>query len=201
MYEWRKMSTEERQATLRLRMQQKRPWHAPPHWKYEGLVRFIVTASCYEHQPIIGESLERMVEFETELLTTCNDFGVTVYAWCVLLNHYHILIQTDKIAEFQKDGLGKLHGRTAFRWNGEDAQRGRKIWYKSFERPMKSDRHFWASLNYIHHNPVHHGYVDKWQDWNFSSADNYLEKFGREKVTEIWKEYPILDYGKDWDNF
>lgn len=195
------MSEEDRTEVLKVRMVWKQPWHAPPHWKYEGLVRFIVTSACYEHQPIIGLHLERMYEFENELLTTCNDFGATVYAWCVLPNHYHLLLQTDKIAEFQKDGLGKLHGRTSFRWNGEDQQRGRKIWYKSFERPMKSDRHFWASMNYIHNNPVHHGYVKKWQDWNFSSANNFLEKFGRVKTTELWNEYPILDYGKDWDSY
>jgi putative transposase len=201
MYNWRKMSEEDRTEVLKVRMARKQPWHAPPHWKYEGLVRFIVTSACYEHQPIIGLHLERMYEFEHDLLATCNDFGATVYAWCVLPNHYHLLLQTDKIAEFQKDGLGKLHGRTSFRWNGEDQQRGRKIWYKSFERPMKSDRHFWASMNYIHNNPVHHGYVKKWQDWNFSSANNFLEKFGRVETTKLWNEYPILDYGKDWDSY
>ena len=33
------------------------------------------------------------------------------------------------------------------------------------ERAMRSDRHFWATLNYAHHNPVHHGYVARWTDW------------------------------------
>jgi putative transposase len=64
---------------------------------------------------------------------------------------------------------------------------------------MRSNRHFWASVNYIHHNPVHHGYVEKWQDWAFSSASGFLEKFGREKTVQIWNEYPVLSYGKDWD--
>ena len=133
------------------------------------------------------------------MIKTCADFNAKLYAWCVLPNHYHILIQTDKIREFQSIGLGNLHGRTAFQWNGEDNRRGRKIWYKSFERPMKSNRHFWASMNYIHNNAVHHGYVEKWQDWIYSSATNFIDSFGREKTAEFWKEYPILDYGKDWD--
>jgi len=199
MYDWRKMNDEERARTLEERKARKQPWHAPPHWEYEGLVRFIVTAACYEYKHIIGDSRERMAEFEIDLLNTCENFGVRLYAWCVLPNHYHILIQTDKTKEFQKGGLGKLHGQTSFQWNGEDNQRGRKIWHKSFERPMKSNRHFWASLNYVHHNAVHHGYVKRWQDWPFSSANNFVENFGREKTVEIWKKYPILDYGKDWD--
>ncbi len=193
------MSDEERAETLTERKARKQPWHAPPRWEYEGLIRFIVTAACYEHKHIIGFSRERIANFENDLLETCRNFGVTLYAWCVLPNHYHILIQTDKIKEFQNEGLGKLHGKTSFSWNSEENRRGRKIWYKSFERPMKSNRHFWASLNYVHHNAVHHGYVKRWQDWAFSSADSFLENFGREKTAEIWKEYPILDYGKDWD--
>ena len=199
MYDWRKMSDEERSAALRERVARKQLWHAPPHWEYEGLVRFIVTAACYEHQHIIGYKRQRIADFETDLLETCRDFGVILYAWCVLPNHYHILIQTDKIREFQSIRLGKFHGITSFQWNSEENERGRKVWYKSFERPMKSNRHFWASLNYIHNNAVHHGYVKKWQDWAYSSANNFMKKFGRERTLEIWNEYPILDYCKDWD--
>jgi putative transposase len=64
---------------------------------------------------------------------------------------------------------------------------------------MKSERHFWASLNYVHHNPVHHGYVKHWQDWPWSDAKVFLEKIGHGKALEIWGNYPILDYGKKWD--
>ncbi|MCE7962164.1 MAG: hypothetical protein DYH05_06640 [Acidobacteria bacterium ACB1] len=159
----------------------------------------MVTAACYEHNPIIGHSAARMAEFETELVEACHEFGVHVYAWCVLLNHYHILIQTDDIQGF-RIRLGKLHGSTSFRWNGEEDKRGRKVWYQSFERPMRSEAHFWASVNYIHNNPVRHGYCRKWQDWSFSSASTFIDQFGREETLKIWNEYPTLDYGKGWDD-
>ena len=66
---------------------------------------------------------------------------------------------------------------------------------------MKSERHFYASLNYVLHNPVHHKYCERWQDWQCSNAKEYLEQTGKEKAAEIWREYPILDYGKNWDVF
>ncbi len=66
---------------------------------------------------------------------------------------------------------------------------------------MKSIGHFWATMNYIHHNAVHHEYVDKWEDWPFSSARRYLKAFGKDKAAEIWRKYPILDYGKRWDDY
>lgn len=66
---------------------------------------------------------------------------------------------------------------------------------------MKSNRHFYASLNYVLHNPVHHGYCQQWQDWQWSNAKEYLKQIGREKAAEIWHEYPISNYGKKWDVF
>ena len=85
--------------------------------------------------------------------------------------------------------------------NGEDSARGRKVWYNCFERPMKSSRHFWTTLNYVHHNPVHHDYVQEWQDWPWSSAAEFLERVGRVQALAIWTQYPIMDYGKKWDVF
>jgi putative transposase len=54
-------------------------------------------------------------------------------------------------------------------------------------------------MNYIHNNPVKHGYVAKWQDWPFSSAHWYLEMKGHDWLLENWRDYPVLDYGNDWD--
>jgi putative transposase len=64
---------------------------------------------------------------------------------------------------------------------------------------MKSERHFWATLNYVLHNAVRHSYVERWQDWPYSSAAQYLEEVGREEAERRWREYPVLDYGNDWD--
>jgi putative transposase len=104
-----------------------------------------------------------MTQCEGDLLEICNKFSTSVYAWCILPNHYHVVVQTEQIEPLVKE-IGLFHGRSSFLWNGEDNQRGRQVWYNCFERPIKSDRHFWATLNYVHNNPVHHGYVDRWQD-------------------------------------
>jgi putative transposase len=201
MYDWQKMSDDERKKVLHERKSRKVAWHSPPRFEYDGNLTFIVTAACYEHKAIIGTSTKRLAEFEASIIEICNEFEINLFAWCILPNHYHLLLKTNEIKEFQHKGLGKLHGQTSYNWNKTDNQTGRKVWYRSFERQISSTRHFWASLNYIHHNATKHGYVNKWQDWLFSSANKYLENFGREKAQFIWHEYPILDYGKDWDIF
>ena len=33
----------------------------------------------------------------------------------------------------------------------------------------------------------------------WSSATEYLAQTGVEKAKRVWQDYPIRDYGKDWD--
>jgi putative transposase len=198
MYDWRTMTEEERSRVMALRRARRYPKHSPPHWDLKGDLHYLISAACYEHITVIGKSPERMTDCEAEVLQICREFGSETHAWCILPNHYHVLVRTERIKEFRRE-LGQFHGRSSFNWNKEDEQRGRKVWHNCFERPMKSERHFWASLNYVHHNPVHHGYVEHWQDWPWSSAAEFLQRVGREKAAEIWKKYPVLDYGKKWD--
>lgn len=65
---------------------------------------------------------------------------------------------------------------------------------------MKSERHFWATMDYIHHNPVKHRIAERWQDWPYSSARLTLAQFGRDAMVELWKGYPIDEYGEGWDD-
>jgi putative transposase len=197
MYVWRKLTKRQRGELMEFRLRQKLPWHSLPHRQSEK-IHYLLSAACYEHVPIIGRDLLRMAAFEAKLLQTLEENSERIIAWCVLPNHYHSLIETRSILTVVEN-IGRMHGKTSFCWNGEDNQRGRKVWFNCADRFMRSDRHFWATLNYIHNNPVHHGYVTRWQDWPFSSAGGYLSGMGKEKALEIWREYPLLDYGKSWD--
>ncbi len=199
MYYWRKLTDIQREEVLRQRIGRKFPWHRPPHFDYVGPVTFLISAACFEHNHIVGKNSSRMNEFESELLQACSEANSSIFAWCILTNHYHLLTRTDDIRLLRKN-IGQVHGRTSRRWNLEDNTPGRKVWFNYFDRHMQSDRHYWATLNYIHHNPVHHGYVARWQDWPHSSVHNYLAEVGRDEATRIWKEYPLLDYGKGWDD-
>ena len=198
MYEWRKMTPEQREHALKLRKQKGYPWHSPPH-RVGKTDYYHLHATCFEHKPIIGTTPERLSEFTERLLETMKQFLAIVFAWCVLPNHYHLLIKSTDILMLFKE-IGKLHGRLSYLWNGEENCRGRKVWYNFRERYIRNQRHFWIVMNYIHHNPVHHGYVKHWQEWPFSSAMEFIEMVGREKAGEIWRKYPIKDYGKDWDD-
>jgi putative transposase len=197
MYLWRKLNEKQREELLEFRRFNGRPWHSPQHREGQN-GRYLLTAACYEHRHIIGLNPKRLADFSERLLKVLETDCEEIYAWCVLPNHYHALVLTVKLPVLLHN-IGKLHGQSSFEWNGEEDERGRKVWFNCVETGMKSDRHFWATLNYVHHNPVHHGYVQQWQDWPFSSGAAFLEKTDREQAARLWKEYPVLDYGKDWD--
>ena len=117
----------------------------------------------------------------------------------MLPNHYHALVEAPNILGLLH-ALGRFHGRTSYAWNGEDGTRGRKVFFRTVERAIRSERHYWATLNYVHHNPVHHGYVARWTDWAWSSAAEYLARTDPEEAKRLWRECPLDDYGKGWDN-
>ncbi len=199
-YLWRRLTPPQREELLRHRQLLRRPWHRPPHFQ-QGLIHYLFTAACYEHRPILGTNLARMAAFASCLLET---LGVTPgtsvpAAWCVLPNHYHVLVRCSDPKPIVRS-LGQLHGRTSFRWNTEDGTRGRKVWHGVSDRAMRNEEHFWATVNYLHHNPVKHGYVDTWQEWPFSSAADFLAELGRDEATSIWHRYPVDHYGEGWDD-
>jgi putative transposase len=198
MYRWRRMSGSQRTSVLELRRQEHRPWHSPPHFESDTTTYYMVTAACFEHCHIIGESPERISDFERRLFELVQSLSTSVFAWNILPNHYHALVDTPSIKTLLTS-LGRLHGKTSFEWNGEDNRRGRQVWFNAAETCMKSEGHYYASLNYVLHNAVHHGYVVKWTDWPYCNATEYIDVIGRERALKIWKNYPLHDYGKDWD--
>jgi len=164
-----------------------------------GCRHYHVTAACYEHRPLIGETIERMSQFAADWLTVLDAHSTEINAWAVLPNHYHALVLTDCVLPLLQ-ALGKFHGRTSHQWNGEDNARGRQVWCKAVETAMKSQSHYHGTVNYVHHNPVKHGYVKKWTEWPWSSAAAYLDSLGEAEAALLWKKYPVDDYGRGWDD-
>lgn len=198
MYRWRKLTPEQRRETLSQRKLQRHPWHSPPHTRQtKGL--YLITATCYEHKPWIGQSDGRMSRFSEDLLDTLNAHTLRIDAWAVLPNHYHAVVFTDTFPALLH-ALGLLHGRSSFAWNREDGVRGRKVWFNVLERAINDDAHHVRAIHYILHNPVKHGHVKKWDEWRWSSAGEYLKRIGREEAERRWKEYPLLDFGRGWDD-
>jgi putative transposase len=198
MYDYRKMTSAERAKVVMARKSLGCPWHAPPHFGQSGGV-YIISAACYEHRPIMAADTRR-AEWERAVI---DGFGlqsperIDVRAWVVLPNHYHLIIEGDLHVSARR--IARLHNGKATQWNREDQTQGRKVWHRFSDRIIRTERHYYASLNYIHANPVKHGYAASATDWAWSSFSVYLDAVGRECLADWWRQYPVGDYGKGWD--
>ncbi len=197
MYEYRKLSREEREKLVEERLRLGYPPHRPPHLALDQAC-YLLTAVCYEHRPHM-HTTERRQQILDQLFEQFILQGMVVLAWVVLTNHYHVLV---KVSEFEalSDIFKQIHGRSSFEWNQEDKLRGRKVWYRYSDRLIRSERHYYTTLNYIHYNPVKHGLVTSPYDWQWSSVNWYLETQGREWLQDTWRRYPVRAYGKNWDD-
>src|SRR3569832_332681 len=168
-YVWRKLNSKQREEVLNWRKTVLHPWHSPPHRPNYGRTQFLVSAACYEHAYHIGYSLERMDSFSATLLDVLKAYASRTVVWCVLPNHYHALVQTDNVLRLLYE-LGRFHGRTSFLWNKEEGTVGRQNFRGAVERYMRSERHFFATVNYVLNNPLYHKYVNLWPEWPLCSA-------------------------------
>jgi putative transposase len=198
MYRWREWTPEQRRAILKERCERNQPCHSPAHVESDRTTYYMITAACFEHHSVVGFSDERMAEFSIKLCDMLQEASRALFAWVVLPNHYHVLVDAPEVKRTLKQ-LGMLHGRSSFDWNGEESLRGRQVWCNAAETAMKSEGHFYASQNYILNNPVHHGYCSKWTEWPFSSAEEYLSSLGRDQAIHFWNAYPLYEYGQSWD--
>ncbi|WDE99129.1 hypothetical protein PQO03_14935 [Lentisphaera profundi] len=197
MYDWRNLSEVDKDRTLEWRKFRAYPKHNTPH--LEGVSKlYHISAACFEHKNIIGLNPVRMNEFCKKLVAFCEAHDLGLHAWCVLPNHYHLLLRIEDLKEFSILH-GRFHGSLSHQWNSEDGTRGRKCFFNHSDRAIRSERHFWVTMNYVHNNPVHHTYVKKWQEWPYSSAIDFIASVGIEQARTIWREFPVRDYGKKWD--
>jgi putative transposase len=199
MYEWRHMNEAERHEVLTRRRALGRAWHSPPHHNSDHSDVYLFTAACFEHRPLIGFSNHRIARFEDSLLDMVQARSHSVLGWVVLPNHYHFIARTSS-ALAMIHALGRLHARTATSWNREEARPGRQVWCRCAETAMKSNRHVWATLHYLFHNPIKHGYVSSWAEWPYSSVHSWLATRGEEEVEWLQSQFPIDQYGRGWDD-
>lgn len=198
-YEYRRMTREQREAVVQLRAARGFPPHAPPH-PFKEKTYYFLTAANFEHKHIM-EKPERRTEFQTLVLEKLRDAEIEIDAWVFLENHYHVLAF---VPEFPKLSylFNSLHGTTSRRWNLEDGSTGkRKVWYQFSDRMIRGEAHYYSTLNYIHWNPVKHGYTKRLDEWEWSSFSWYLKEMGRDWLAEIWRKYPITGYGEKRDIF
>jgi putative transposase len=146
--------------------------HRPVHFYVQGGCYFI-TAACLHHQPLLRSGARR-TWFSEFLREQVEAFEAELVAWVVLPNHYHLVVRIEE-GRTIADLLRELHARSAHRFNQEDGTPGRQVWYGYWDRCLWTEGDLWSRINYIHRNPVKHGYVMSPEEWLHSSWPLFAE--------------------------
>jgi putative transposase len=168
--------------------------HRPTHL-YLNNACYLVTASTLNHIHFFS-SADLLKLWQETLFNLVNEFQITLGAWVLLPNHYHILVQMQNGRDIGKI-IGRLHGKTSREINLIENKPGRKIWYSYWDTCLRGEHDFWARLNYVHFNPVKHGYVKEPEDWVYSSYRSYLESDGLEWLMKLWADFPMGEMEND----
>ncbi|GAB4047381.1 REP-associated tyrosine transposase [Spirosoma litoris] len=127
--------------------------------------------------------------------------GLEVYAYCLMTNHLHMIVGTNKnpIEHIMRDM--KRHTSTLLfpiiEQDSEESRRnwmcwifkraghqnpannGHQLWQQGFHSiELSTGNIFEQKLAYIHNNPVEAGFVDEPEDYLYSSARNYAGRKG-----------------------
>ena len=197
MYDYRRMTPEQKRAIVEVRRAQRFPLHKPPHLKL-GPGWYLISAATYEHQHHFSEAAE-LTALQRRLFEACEKAAAPCAGWVVMPNHYHLLVQLQELPVLGT-ALGAVHGRSGRYANQRDRTAGRRVWYKYSDRKVRSERHFWTCLHYIMINPVKHVFAEEPFDWPWSCIHELRRQHSETWIEDVRRDYPLREFGKEWDD-
>lgn len=130
---------------------------------------------------VVNRGVERRVVFYQEedfdkflslLDFVSKTYSITVHAFCLMNNHYHVLIETNK--ENISDAIKYLNSNYAAYFNKKHKRSGHLWQSRFFSSLLFDDEHFWIVAKYIERNPVKANVVKQLEDYRYQSLFQYL---------------------------
>jgi REP element-mobilizing transposase RayT len=121
-----------------------------------------------------------------------------VYAYCLLKNHFHLLVHlypeselSDKLIEKPHLPFSNLFNAYAKSYNKVYKRTGSLFEEHPERRRIDDERYFLGAVKYIHTNPVNHGFVYDIDDYPWSSYPFYKQQ----TPSFINKTYVLAAFG------
>jgi putative transposase len=144
-------------------------WHHRPAHVFEPNQLYMVTASTV-HKQLLFRGDEHMEMLRNHLFSLSEKFGWELQAWALFANHYHFIAKAPPDAQTLKKLVRQLHSLTARELNRMDGCSGRQVWFQYRDTCLTYEKSYYARLNYVMNNPVHHGLVSVASVYKFCSA-------------------------------
>jgi REP element-mobilizing transposase RayT len=146
---------------------------------------------------------QETVNILLESLKFLSKDGLKVYAYVVLENHCHLVVQSNAldrdisryksytakqiIQYLAENNVKQILEQLAFYKKAHKDDRAYQFWQEGVHPELiQGDEKMRQKIDYIHQNPVKRGYVDKAEHWRYSSARDYLGQQGLLEVCTTW---------------
>jgi REP element-mobilizing transposase RayT len=104
------------------------------------------------------------------LIDLASERRTALYAWCVMPDHVHLLLQDRDLVEFIRLFKGKMTPQS------RALEPTRALWQESFyDRCMRTEESLTTVAVYIWRNPVRAGLVDQASDYRWSGSSVWPE--------------------------
>ena len=96
-----------------------------------------------------------------------SDYSWICYAYCLMGNHYHLLIETPEANV--SEGMQRLNGNYCRVFNKKHGRVGHVLQGRYLSSLVENEKYFLVLIRYILLNPVSEGLVDAPKSWRWSS--------------------------------
>ncbi len=76
-----------------------------------------------------------------------------------------------------------------------------RVWHQYVDRVIRDERDYFMHFNYIHQNPVKHGFVERMSAYQFSSIHKWIEEAGKKWLADCFRKYPVIDFEPEMGDF
>ena len=154
-----------------------------------------ITVVTYNRNPILIQHIDLLRDCFRE---TLKKFDFEIFGSVILPEHFHIII---KPKDSKEDNFSKIIGTLKRKFTqslnrigaydapyspSQEERKEKPVWQRRFyEHIIRNEKDLYSHLDYIHYNPVKHGYVKSVKDWEYSSFGKFVK---------------LKNYEIDWGN-
>jgi putative transposase len=143
-------------------------WHHAPHHVFVPNTTYMVTAATL-HEKHLFQGSERLKLLEKTLFRIMKDCGWKIRAWALFSNHYYWIGQSPEEDSIRRL-IQQIHSESTKLLNRLDETPSRKVWFQYWDKCLTYEKRYYARLNYVNNNAVHHGLVSVANQYPFCSA-------------------------------
>ncbi len=156
--------------------------------KYRRVFRdgfsYFITVVTYQRNPILLENIDLLRQ---SFRYAKSKFEFEIEAIVVLPDHFHTILLPKEAKNYPKiiSSIKRYFSqrcdpkfyRGFLHSHSREKQGYKPVWQKRFfEHTLRNEKDWKIHFDYIHYNPVKHGYVDCAEDWRYSSFGKYVRE-------------------------